>query len=243
METEGLIDRRQRLTDLGAKLAYHLAEYERQSDLHLACELLEHLRLDSRSRVCDVGCGAGQTVFRLYGLGAAEYVGIDHDIEALALGCRMQSVLGAKTVSFVCASGQAIPFVENRFTHVLLRVALNYMHQARAVREAVRVLKPGGMLFCQAENLGYDLRKLCRSGGIWSAACALYEIAWGIAAALTGFQLSPDGRHAAKRVFAPLFRLRSMLHEAGCDVVQWRVGSSFLGVPVGTTVVARKRSQ
>jgi ubiquinone/menaquinone biosynthesis C-methylase UbiE len=241
MQAKGLIDSDRKLTKLGAKLAYHLAEYKTQSDPLEACDLAEDMEFGNNTRVLDIGCGGGQTLYRLQRFGLAECIGIDYDIEALAWGYRMQPFLGASKVDFVCASGEAIPFVDNRFTHILSRVALNLMHHAHAVREAVRVLEPGGMLSFRVENFGMDLRRLCKSQNIQRAIINSYKLGWGCVAALTGFQFKIQRRLAVKQMFLPLFRFRKLLHKAGCDVVRWRHTSRFLGFPISTTVVAKKR--
>ncbi|MGD0654665.1 MAG: class I SAM-dependent methyltransferase [Thermoguttaceae bacterium] len=241
LQAKGLADSHGKLTKLGAKLAYHLREYNRQSDPEEACDLAEYMEFGNDSRLLDVGCGAGQTLFRLQRFGLAECVGIDHDIESMAWGYRMQPRLGTNPVDFVCASGEAIPFAENRFTHILSRVALNYIHQKHAVREAVRVLEPGGMLSFRVMNVGYYLRLLSKARSIRRVAANLYKLGWGCVAALTGFQFQPQHRLAAKEIFATLFRLRKLLHKAGCDVLHWKNNTTFLGFPDSTTLVAKKR--
>jgi len=237
----GLIDCDHRLTGLGEKVAYHLAECARQAGAREPWHFTEHLAIDGGSRICDVGCGAGQTLSRLRRFAPDECVGVDCDIEALALGWRMQSLSGAGPVNLVCASGESLPFPDRRFTHVFSRVALNYMHQARALKEAVRVLAPGGTLYLQVENLGYDLKRLFRCRGVRAAACALYEIASGSIAALSGLQFSPGRMLAARRMFAPLFRLRRMLRQAGAGIARSKTTSRFLGFPVVTVIIAGKR--
>jgi SAM-dependent methyltransferase len=241
LQAKGLADSHGKLTILGAKLAYHLREYNRQSDPEEACDLAEYMEFGNDSRLLDIGCGAGQTLFRLQRFGLAECVGIDHDIESMAWGYRMQPRLGANPVDFVCASGEAIPFANNRFTHVISRVALNYMHQACVVKEVVRVLESGGILSFRVMNVGYYLRLLSKARSIRRVAANLYKLGWGCVAVLTGFQFQPQRRLAAKETFAPLFRLRKLLHKAGCDVLHWKNNTTFLGFPDSTTLVAKKR--
>ncbi|MGD0516399.1 MAG: class I SAM-dependent methyltransferase [Thermoguttaceae bacterium] len=241
LQAEGLADSHGKLTELGEKLAYHLVEYNRQSDPSEAYDLAEYMELGNESRILDIGCGAGQTLFRLQRFGPAECIGIDYDIESLAWGCRWQTIVAANPVNYVCASGEAIPFANNRFTHVFSRVALNYMHQACVVKEVVRVMEPGGMLSFRVMNVGYYLRLLSKSRNIQRVIANLYKLGWGCVAALTGFQFQPQRRLAAKETFAPLFRLRKLLRKAGCDVVHWKNNTTFLGFPDSTTLIAKKR--
>lgn len=241
MQAEGLTDSNHKLTSLGAKLAYHLAEYHRQSDRSEACNFVEDMDFGSRSRILDVGCGAGQTLFRLQSFSPAECVGIDCDIESLAWGYRMQSHLGKNPVAYVCATGEAIPFANNRFTHILSRVALNVMHQDRAIKEAARVLEPGGMLSLRVMNVGYYLRLLSKARSVRRVAANVYKLGWGSVAAITGFQVDPQRKWAAHEVFTPLFRMRKLLLNAGCDIVHWKHHESSFGFPVVTIMVAKKR--
>ncbi len=231
IQAKGLIGSNRKLTKFGAKLAY-IAEYDTQADPLQACDLVEDLALGNDSRILDMGCGAGQTLSRLKRFGLGECVGIDHDIESLAWGFRMRPRLGKNTVVFICATGEAMPFAENRFTHVLSRVALNYMHQARAIKEAVRVLEPGGILPFRVMNMGYYLKLLCKAPNMRRMAANLYKLGWGCVAALTGFQFLPQRKWAAKEIFAPFFKMRKLLHKAGCDVVHWKNHESFLDSPL-----------
>src|SRR5262249_11269111 len=81
LEALGLADREGRLTRLGGKLAYHLAESRRQSEDDRTAGLLDRVGLGPGARVLDVGCGAGQTL-RLVGPRLpGERVGVDTDAE------------------------------------------------------------------------------------------------------------------------------------------------------------------
>jgi ubiquinone/menaquinone biosynthesis C-methylase UbiE len=167
-------------------------------------------------------------------------VGLDHDVESLAWGCRLQPRFGKYPVGFICASGENIPFGENRFTHVLSRVALNYMHLERALNEAVRVLKPGGLLSVRVMNVGYYLNLLRKARNMKRVAANAYKLGWGCVAAITGFQVHPDRGLAAREIFAPLFRMRKMLRSAGCEITHWKHINAYLSFPISTALVAVK---
>jgi ubiquinone/menaquinone biosynthesis C-methylase UbiE len=229
------------LTPLGHKLAYHLDEYNIQADPAEECDFTECLEIGRGSRILDIGCGAGQTLFRLQRFDPAECAGLDRDIENLAWGCRLQPRFCGNPVGFICASGENIPFVDDRFTHVLSRVALNYMHLDRALKEAVRVLKPGGLLSIRAINVGYYLNLLRKTRNMRRIAANTYKLGWGCVAAFTGFQVHPRRKWAAKEIFSPLFRLRKILSDAGCEITHWKHNGSCLGIPVTTSIVAAKK--
>ncbi|MEJ7636580.1 MAG: class I SAM-dependent methyltransferase [Singulisphaera sp.] len=149
----GLADLAGGLTPLGEKLAYHLTEYRRQEGGDRIDNFLGADTPGPGSEVLDVGCGAGQTLRLLATRDPAGRVGLDTDLEALMLGRRLAGSPG-RAPDLVRATAQAIPFCDGRFTHVLCRVALNYMHQGRAVGEMTRVLRPGGSLYCRVEGRG-----------------------------------------------------------------------------------------
>lgn len=242
LNQRGLLDDDGRLTDLGARLAYHLAEFRIQSPPSEVIRVSSYLQLKQDSLVLDIGCGAGQTLFTLHGLANVQYTGVDRDSAALAWGSRLQKLFGMPDIQLICASAESIPFVDSHFTHVVSRVALNYVHQKTALREAVRVLKPGGSICYMEENIGYDLRLLIRARTFRKWISPLYEMGASCVATMTGLQAHPNLNFAAKRMFLPLFRLRRELRKLGCDVTYWKHLSSFLGFPISTIIVAKKRS-
>lgn len=213
----GLADARPALTRLGTTAAYHQGEYalQDQADQFLPGDFLDSLTAESR--VLDVGCGAGQTLRRLQRFHPAELAGIDADLDALALGCRWTE-RDAQRLRFVRGTGHALPFHDTRFTHVICRVTINYMHQRRALREMVRVLQPGGLLYLRVEGPGFDWRLLRAAPTLVAAGCRLRDAMMGAILAVTGWQAS--GSWAGARAFATVRRVRIELAGAGCMVIQ-----------------------
>jgi SAM-dependent methyltransferase len=242
LAARGLADERGALTEAGRTVAYHLAESRRQSGSDGIESFCEAAGLGPGTRVLDVGCGAGQTLRALGDRGPAERTGLDINPEALALGTRL---LGPsdRGVRFVRATADALPFRDATFTHVVCRVALNYMPQRPALGEMVRVLRPGGFLYCRVEGPGFDLMLLRqRRGGNRRALGHLRNLAWGCALSATGWQPSPRGRLLAwDRAFATSRRLRKTLRPR-CDLVRADVTGRYLGLPLGVELVATKRS-
>jgi SAM-dependent methyltransferase len=175
-------DNPSRLTALGSNLAYHSAEFALQASSNQAAGCLERfVRLSSlgaEAAVLDVGCGAGQTLRLLHLCPPAERMGFDIDLEALAFGCRLAEVNG-DTIRFLGASAHQIPFRDNRFTHVICRVCLNYLHQRRALREMVRVLRPEGYLYCSVEGAGFDFHFLREARSATQLLCRLRDLFYG----------------------------------------------------------------
>lgn len=235
----GLADARPALTALGATAAYHHGEYARQAQ---ADQFLPHDFLDSLaapSRVLDVGCGAGQTLRRLHRFHPAQMVGIDADLDALALGCRWAEG-DAPSLRFVRATGHVLPFDDARFSHVICRVTINYMHQRRALREMVRVLQPGGLLYLRVEGPGFDWRLLRAAPGLAAAGCRLRDALAGSILAATGWQAQPGASWAGGRAFATVRRLRRVLAGAGCTVVRCTPTARCGPLAVGFTVLAER---
>jgi SAM-dependent methyltransferase len=231
------------LTPLGAKLSYHALEYQWQSRGDQMRSLLDRAGLGPGARVLDVGCGAGQTLRLLASRRPAERIGIDLDLEALAFGRRLADRDGGPGPYLLRGAGERLPFGEARFTHVICRVALNYMHQATALRELTRVLEPGGLLCCRVETLGFDLRLVRSARGPRQLLCRLRDLTWGAVHALTGWQRPPGTRGGGGRAFASVRRLRLLLGRLGCRVLAvqtMRRSPPCLGAPSQVALLARR---
>ena len=114
-------------------------------------QLLEPARLEAGESVLDIGCGTGTLAIaakRRVGAGAQVH-GIDASPEMIARAHRKAKSAGVDIV-FETALAQSLPFPDARFDVVLSTVMLHHLPRAareQAVREARRVLKPGGRLF------------------------------------------------------------------------------------------------
>jgi ubiquinone/menaquinone biosynthesis C-methylase UbiE len=127
-------------------------------------------RVETRHRrILDVGCGAGQT---LIGCNLPEdvfAVGLDRDDSAIALGKQLTTA-----IHFVIGEGAALPFADGSFDLVICRVALPYMHVARALSEMARVSVAGGDLWLvlhpfsmTAGELGANIAHLQLKAGLY----------------------------------------------------------------------------
>jgi SAM-dependent methyltransferase len=241
LERAGLVDGASRLTPLGGNVAYHLYEYRRQADGSPAARWpLDCVEADAAGSLLDVGCGAGQTLLCLGKESAAQFVGVDVDLKALALGCRLAGQ-ESRPVQFVRGTAYDLPFREDSFSRVISRVALNEMHQERALVEMCRVLRPGGLLYCRAEGPGHDVQRLLKVVASPRVLGRLRDGAVGIVLACTGWQPTPGSLVAGTRTFATAGRLTKMLARGGCDVVHAEVLARFGGLPRSIGVIARKR--
>lgn len=227
-------------TNLGRHLAYHLREYDRQEADDRIPAALNRAGLGPGARVLDVGGGAGQTLRLLERWGPAERVALDIDATSLAMGLRMAEARG-QSLGFVRASAHALPFPKGRFTHIICRVGLNYMHQGRALHEMARVLSPGGVLYGRVEGPGFDLRLLGRTSGLRDRASLTLELAAGLVLAATGRQPTPGRRRGIGRAFATLGHVCRTLARAGCDIVCAEETGRHRGLPLAIEFLARRR--
>jgi ubiquinone/menaquinone biosynthesis C-methylase UbiE len=106
-------------------------------------------RVQPGESVLDVGCGTGTLAIaakRLVGNGNVH--GIDASPEMIALARRKAAKAGVD-VAFELAIAQELPFADARFDVVLSAVMMHHLPKAGradAMREARRVLKPGGRI-------------------------------------------------------------------------------------------------
>jgi len=112
--------------------------------------LIEPARLEPGESVLDIGCGTGTlAIVAKRRVGPSGVVhGIDASPEMIARAQRKATRAGLD-VAFEIAPAQSLPFPDSRFDVVLSTVMLHHLPRTGrvdAVREARRVLKPGGRL-------------------------------------------------------------------------------------------------
>ena len=109
------------------------------------------------ARFLDVGCGTGQSR-QVYADRVGSYVGIDLSYEALTLARRK-----ASSVGWSRADAGRLPFGDGSFDAVAFSSVLHHIPDpADALREARRVLKPGGRAFAFDPNLLHPAMALFR---------------------------------------------------------------------------------
>lgn len=134
-------------------------ERKRLDDKARISDLLTFAQIPNDARVLDIGTGIGLLPLVLAEQGALSVVGIDISPEMLELAEYMRLSQPSSTnsrVSFRLAPAHALPFQDETFDAVTMRLVLNHVRRPeRILREAVRVLKPGGVVI-MAELLGVD---------------------------------------------------------------------------------------
>lgn len=129
---------------------------------------LDTLEIKEGERVLDVGCGQGLFLARLTKTYKAKGMGIDVSNKSIEFARKNYA---RKNLSYRVANATEIPFKVDSFDVVVSFDALEHIEdQKRAVKEMVRVLKPGGKLLIYAmskddkltldwirEKLGFDI--------------------------------------------------------------------------------------
>jgi len=138
-------------------------EFTRSEGEHLSRRLQQAFAFASVEpgmRVLDLGCGRGEIVRRVAALGAESH-GVDYAAAALALTRRILD--GAPlpaSPGLAQSDAKALPFRSDAFDRVLLFDVVEHLHPwelDRCLREALRVLKPGGRIVIHtAPNRWYD---------------------------------------------------------------------------------------
>ncbi len=238
----GLIGPDGRLTPLGTDIYYHVSESVWQAGHKGLDGMLELGAIGPRVRVLDVGCGAAQTLRLLQPDRPVALAGVDVDVKALALGyqfARLEHV----PVTLAATSAYTLPFETASFDLVVTRVALNYMHQRRALAEMVRMLRPGGFLFCRVERIWHDFGRIMRSPSPTALICRFRDLGYGAIHALSGLQPVPGSTLRGGRAFATGGRLRRILESLGCrvqSIVESHNCPAMLGHPTQLVVVAER---
>jgi SAM-dependent methyltransferase len=125
----------------GAVYDQHMGRWSRV----LATPFIDFAAIDGTGRFMDVGCGTGSLVFALAAAAPrARIVGIDTSQAYIDFArARAQSA----ATDFQRADATALPFGDGDFDAALSLLVLNFIPEAeRAVREMVRVTRPGGVV-------------------------------------------------------------------------------------------------
>jgi ubiquinone/menaquinone biosynthesis C-methylase UbiE len=103
--------------------------------------------LTAGSKLLDIGCGIGQPAFRLLETADVQIVGISNNEPQLEIANKRAEAKGlADKVRFEFADGQALPFDDDSFDAVWIFETIMHMDRLKCLGEALRVLKPGGIL-------------------------------------------------------------------------------------------------
>ena len=108
--------------------------------------LVAAAELGGGERVLDLGCGTGHSTLALAAR-AGRVVGLDLTDAMLGEARRLARERGTANASFERGDAEELPYADASFDVVTSRVsAHHYARPRRAVQEAARVLRPGGLL-------------------------------------------------------------------------------------------------
>ena len=124
------------------------------SDFYKACQNLNCIMaqksgIDAQSKVLDLGCGDGSTSIWLARAFGCYATGVD--INGVRIGNAEESVRTQQDyvqsrLRFEIASPMNLPFRPNTFSHVWSQAFYQMQDNRKALKEAYRVLQPGGIL-------------------------------------------------------------------------------------------------
>lgn len=121
--------------------------YKSERDRRLVVELLTP---DDSDRVLEVGCGYGWISQALWDAANIEWTGVDLSAEMVG---RLRAAYPERAARTLLVDARRLPFRNGEFDKVLCTGVLMHIAQNQlAVRELLRVLRPGGSLLCSINN-------------------------------------------------------------------------------------------
>ena len=118
---------------------------------------LEHFSFSGNDRILDIGCGGGETLFRLAGLvPGGKLWGLDHSSVSVEQSRRRNEqliALGRLELSEGSVSG--MPYEDNSFDRIITVESFYFWPDpANDLKEVFRVLAPGGQFLIVADIYG-----------------------------------------------------------------------------------------
>jgi cyclopropane fatty-acyl-phospholipid synthase-like methyltransferase len=109
---------------------------------------LKELRLPQGGTLLDIGCGRGELVFSALAEGAARAIGVEYAEAAIEIAREAAAERGyAERVELLTADARAIPLGDATADGIAMLDVIEHLtpsEQADALRESLRLLKPGG---------------------------------------------------------------------------------------------------
>lgn len=121
--------------------------YKSARDRQMAVQTLEP---QDRDRILEIGCGYGWISEELWASARIDWVGVDRSDEMVQ---RLRASHPEHAEAAFSADACRLPFADAKFDKVLCTgVLMHISSYATAIRELVRVLRPGGVLLCSFNN-------------------------------------------------------------------------------------------
>jgi ubiquinone/menaquinone biosynthesis C-methylase UbiE len=125
-----------------------------QQRMAVVLEWIDHLALPKRSRILEVGCGAGLTMIELVRRGyVVDAIDSSERMVERALQGVIESDVGDRVNVFL-GDVNSLAFEDDVFALVLAMGVIPWLESpGPAVREMARVVKPGGFVITNSDNL------------------------------------------------------------------------------------------
>ena len=195
------------------------------------------LTLKTGSRLLDIGCGSGRHTAAAIMLPVELVIGIDTCIEDLRsaedrldLHQKLDTISG-DSWAFACADALQIPTKDEAFDIVICSEVLEHIHDHEgAVKEALRVLRPGGVLVVSVPR--YWPEKIC-----WRLSRDYANTEGGhiriyktneLIQLLAAYRLQVTDRHYAHSLHSPYWWLKCLVGIEKEDVLGVKLYHRFL---------------
>lgn len=118
----------------------------------ISCEnIFEFLKDKKYTKLLDIGCGTGYLIDMLAKVHEAEYTGVDLSPEMI----KQANNKKIKNAKFIEGRSDEIPFDDNTFDIITCSQSFHhYPDTDKAMQEAKRVLKPGGLYILSDTGVG-----------------------------------------------------------------------------------------
>ncbi len=160
--------------------------------------------------ILDVPCGGGVALRGLHSDQSVRYVGADLSPVMLERARAEASRRGLDNVEFVDADVESLPFADGSFDLSVSYASLHcFADPAAALKELVRVLRPGGRLRGTTAVTGAGLRqdamiRLYRRAGVFGRCGSVHDVhGWLRQAGLVDVELSQSGAVVSFRAARP----------------------------------------
>lgn len=126
---------------------------------------LEHLK--KTDVVLDLGCGVGQESIKCAPL-VKSVIGFDVNVKNIGIAKNMAKDKKLTNIKFLVSSAEKIfPFRSNYFDKILMFDVIEHLkNREKALKEAKRVLKKGGMIFLVTDNPQTSWKRFQKSQGL-----------------------------------------------------------------------------
>lgn len=155
-----------------------------------ARRVIEQLELKKGDKILDLGCGNGYFSYLLSKLPIRlNITGIDNHVNAIE---DAKMFVGERNAKFIIGNAERLPFAKNSFDKIVMSEIIEHVRDdVKVLKEASRVLKPGGILLLTTPNKSYPflwdpinwflehfLNSHIKSGffaGIWNEHLRMYK--------------------------------------------------------------------